>query len=235
MIEGCGVPHAQSTVRPATPRDITAVATLHIAAIHEGFLSTLGVRFLRRLYARILASPHGFLVVADAGGGGDRPPIGATVSGRSDGNGVIGFIAGATSVERLYRQFLWRDGAMAMLSSAPQLARSLPEVFETLRYGTGSPAGAGPDRPQLPEAELLAMAVAAASRRRGTGGALVNAFVSTAARSRAASGRVVVSATNQEAIDLYRRAGFTVDSQLELHSGTRSLLMRADLSPPAGP
>jgi ribosomal protein S18 acetylase RimI-like enzyme len=214
-MEGNDVPPAGCNVREATRSDAGVVATLHVSEIREGFLATLGARFLRHLYARIVESPHGFLIVTE------------TQSERG-GVTVSGFVAGAVSVRSLYREFLWRDGLVASLSSAPQLVRSLPRVWETLRYGSGQPpvdhAASGP------EAELLSLAVAGDSRRQGLGGVLVDAFLSETASRACTSARVVVGADNDSAVALYRRGGFETAGTLEVHEGTPSLLMRADVS-----
>ncbi len=233
MFEGYEVPPTQITVRPATSRDVADVARLHVTAINEGFLSSLGAPFLRRLYARIIESPDGFLVVATGAvesHPGSEPVVVAPEP-------VLGFVAGASSVRRLYRQFLWRDGAAAALAAAPSLARSLPRVLETLRYGLGREhtTSAGPDQfsndpPE--EAELLAIAVTDRSRRHGAGAALVGAFLSTAAQMGPPSARVIVDAANHGAIALYDRAGFSIAGGLEVHAGTQSVLMRVQLSQP---
>jgi ribosomal protein S18 acetylase RimI-like enzyme len=214
VFEGCGIP-VQSTVRPATEGDVAQVARLHIEAIHEGFLSSLGTAFLRRLYARLCRSRHGFLLVADGTSVGDA-------------DRVVGFVAGSTSLRDFYREFVWRDGLAASLSSAPKLARSLPRVLETLRYGTGSDSPAERHK----EAELLAIGVSQSARRHGTGGALARAFLETSGRAAATTARVVVGSENAAAIALYQACGFRVAQELELHAGVRSLVMRTDLPAP---
>jgi ribosomal protein S18 acetylase RimI-like enzyme len=223
MIEGCGVPPTQGTVRVATKRDVSEVAALHGAAIGEGFLSTLGERFLSRLYARIVTSSRGFLLVADNTRREER--------GRPR---IAGFVAGSNEVGRLYREFFWRDGISVAVSSGLRLVRSLPRVVETLRYGaTEDTARAGRPSPgdqrRSPEVELLALAVDVGARRRGVGAELVEAFMATARAAGSRSARVVVGAENHRAVALYGRAGFVEVSRFELHSGAQSLLMRVDL------
>jgi ribosomal protein S18 acetylase RimI-like enzyme len=224
MIEGYGVSPARGTVRVATNSDIPAVAALHCAAIDEGFLSTLGERFLLRLYARILASSHGFVLVSEA-----------THAVQSKEPQIAGFVAGSGNVSRLYREFFWRDGPAVARSSGGRLVRSLPRVAETLRYGTKGDGPrarrSSPSELPAPETELLAVAVDGGARRRGTGAALVDAFTATARATGSASARVVVGAENRRAIALYGRAGFREYDQIELHAGTRSLRMRMVLSP----
>jgi ribosomal protein S18 acetylase RimI-like enzyme len=219
MSGGSGEPQKQIVLRPATRDDAPRVADLHVAAINEGFLASLGARFLRRLYGRISVSPHGFLVVACEPGPGP----------------VIGFVAGATSVRRLYADFLWRDGLVAGITSAPRLLRSLPRVVETLRYGakdetSGQTTETKEQEGGETEAELLSLAVASTARRRGAGAQLVRAFHLAAAQAGSATARVVVGATNDAAIRLYLESGFAEADRFELHAGAQSLLLRADLS-----
>jgi ribosomal-protein-alanine N-acetyltransferase len=222
MIQRDGVSPAQDTVRVATKGDVPAIALLHCTSIDEGFLSSLGERFLSRLYARMVASTHGFVLVAPREGGDSAL-----------GPSIAGFIAGSEEIGRLYRDFFWRDGPAVMVSSGVRLVRALPRTLETFRYRGGDH---GPDS-ELPstgpagrETELLAMAVDPADRRRGVGAALVDAFVATSRAAGSASARVVVGASNAQAIALYGRAGFHEDGRMELHAGTASLRMRAGLS-----
>ncbi len=215
-MEDDDVPPARCNVREATRSDVGVVAALHVDEIHEGFLATLGERFLRHLYGRIVESSHGFLLVAQTPPSPERGPA-----------RVCGFVAGAVSVGSLYREFLWHDGIVASVTSAPQLLRSLPRVVETLRYGSREAPGGKAS--SVPEAELLSLAVSGQSRRQGAGAALVQAFLAEAASRGCASSRVVVGADNDAAIALYGRGGFETAESLEVHEGTPSLLMRADL------
>jgi ribosomal protein S18 acetylase RimI-like enzyme len=216
MFEGYGVPPAQGTVRFGTSSDAPQVAALHTTAIKEGFLSSLGEPFLRRLYARIASSRRAFLLVAR----GER--TGAS-SPQAD---IAGFVAGSAGVGRLYREFAWRDGPAVALSSGARLVRSMPRVIETLRYGASD---GDPGDVRDAETELLAIAVAYNARRSGIGAALVRSFMATAAASGSSSARVVVGATNRAGRSLYGSAGFTEVGRFELHAGSESILMRARL------
>jgi ribosomal protein S18 acetylase RimI-like enzyme len=138
-----------------------------------------------------------------------------------DARALVGFVAGTTATSRLYRQFIVREGAMVTVTSGPRLARSLPKVLETLRYGGGDGHRSEP--------ELLALAVDETWRRRGVGTTLVEAFLRRATATSAATARVVVGAGNAAAVELYRRAGFEPESDLEVHRGSASLVMRTNL------
>jgi ribosomal protein S18 acetylase RimI-like enzyme len=205
-------------VRPGNDRDARRAAELHTTSLSEGFLATLGPGFLRRLYSCIVRSSHGFLLVAASDA--DTPEA-------TEPENMLGFVAGATDVRRLYRHFLLRHGAPAAFFSTPRLVRALPRTVETLRYGTRDQA-AGPSGVEG-EVELLALAVDDAHRRRGIGSSLVRAFLDTASASGAPSARVVVGAANEEAIKLYCAAGFELAYSLEVHHGAASLVLRTSL------
>jgi ribosomal protein S18 acetylase RimI-like enzyme len=186
-------------LRVGGPRDAAPAARLHAQLITEGFLSSLGPRFLRRLYGRIARSDGSFLLIAEA-----------------DGT-AVGFIAGSVALGRLYRSFLLRDGVVAALSAPVRLVTALPRVLDTLRHGReGSGIGGG---------ELLAVAVDPGWRDRHVGRQLVEGFLRELELRRVSSAHVVVGAGNAVAIAVYRRAGFTPARTLEMHRGTQSVLM----------
>jgi ribosomal protein S18 acetylase RimI-like enzyme len=193
-----------TVVRAGSEADATVVAALHSSEISEGFLSSLGPRFLERLYRRVVRSPQSFLIVA-----------------HDDAN-VVGFVAGTEDVRVLYRSFLLHDGAVASIVALPRLVRSWRRVLETLRYTTGADPGSRDGKAELPAAELLAIAVVPQARDRGTGRQLVDALTSEFERRGISAARVVVGADNTAAIGLYERSGFTKTARIEVHRGTPS-------------
>jgi ribosomal protein S18 acetylase RimI-like enzyme len=226
-----------TTTRPGRPEDARRVAELHAGQITTGFLSLLGPRFLTRLYRRMARSPHAFVLVAEPSGGQapagtqakrtqatpGRDPVGPRETGGTGGTGeVVGFVAGATDLTALYRSFLVRDGVPAALVVAPRLVLSWRRALETLRHGQG---GAGTAR----GAELLAIAVDPAATGRGTGRQLVDGFLAEVVARGIETAYVVVGATNERAVALYRRAGFAEAERFELHRGTESLVLTWDL------
>ncbi len=187
------------TVRLGTSRDASSAAALHARLIAEGFLSSLGSRFLRRLYARITRSSGSFLLIAEAQGS------------------AVGFVAGSADVGGLYRSFLLRDGVAASLSAPLRLVTALPRVFETLRHGRHDDrTGSG---------ELLAVAVDPNWRGRHVGHDLVERFLGQLEQRGVRAAHVVVGAHNAAAIAMYARAGFSVAHTFEMHRGTPSVLM----------
>jgi ribosomal protein S18 acetylase RimI-like enzyme len=191
------------TVRRAARADASAVAALHASQITEGFLSYVGPRFLGRLYRRVCTDPPSFLLVA------------------VEDDAVVGFVAASADVGGLYRRFLLRDGALAAMQSATRLVPRWRQVLETLRHGS---SGVGTGR----GTELLAIAVTAARHGRGTGRELVAAFLDEVRARGAHEAYVVVGADNAPAVALYRGAGFSGTSEVEIHAGTTSLVMQWD-------
>jgi ribosomal protein S18 acetylase RimI-like enzyme len=185
-------------VRCARREDVDAVAALHAARIAEGFLVTLGPAFLRRLYRRMLQSPHAFVVVAD--------------EGREDQRVVTGFVAVARDTGRFYRDFLLRDGVVAAASSAPALVRAPRRVLETLRYGTAK-------ADDLPRAEVLAIAVRPTAARRGVGRELLRAAIAELHNSGIEAVQVVTATDNTAALRMYAAAGFVRHARTEVHAG----------------
>jgi ribosomal protein S18 acetylase RimI-like enzyme len=190
-----------SSVRRGELRDAPGAASLHAQLIADGFLSSLGPGFLRRLYRRIIRADGSFLLVAEAD------------------STVIGFVAGSEAVGALYRSFFWRDGVIATLSAPLQLITGLPRVLETLRHGRGAATAEG--------GELLAIAVDPTWRHRHVGRQLVEGFLHELEQRGARAARVVVGSNNAAAIAMYRQAGFTPTRTFEMHRGTQSVLMEA--------
>lgn len=194
-------------LRPAGDGDVAAVAALHARMIAEGFLSSLGERFLRRLYRRILRSGGSVLLVADAAGS------------------VTGFVAGSSDVSGLFAEFARRDALAAVASSPWRVLRSWRRVLETRRLGGQSA------RADSGDAELLAIAVDPAWRGRGVGGLLVSGLLAALGDGGVRSVDVVVGSDNDAALSMYTRAGFAPVRRLEIHAGVASLLLRHDASP----
>jgi ribosomal protein S18 acetylase RimI-like enzyme len=170
---------------------------MHVNRIDEGFLSTLGARFLRRLYGRAVKSHHAAAFVAvDA-----------------DGT-AIGFAAACNDLGSFYRHFVLRDGLVAGFVAAPRIARSWRRVFETLRY----PSHAG----DLPAAEILSVAVDERASGRGVGRALVDACARELNRAGVPDVKVVAGSHNAAARALYTSCGFAEVARIEVHNGVES-------------
>jgi len=188
-------PEPDGEPRLGTLGDVAAVVALHADRIAEGFLVSLGPRFLGRLYRRIVVSRGAFLLIHD------------------DARGPAGFVAVAENTHQLYREFLLRDGIRAGLAAAPTVLRRPRMVWETLRYGTG----AGPG--DVPSAEILAVAVAPRAAGRGVGSRLVVAALEELQARDVHAASVVTALDNAPALHMYARAGFRPRARTEVHRG----------------
>lgn len=194
-------------VRRATPEDARAIAALHVASISEGFLATLGHDFLMRVYRRLSRSDHGALWVAVTEPNGDAHADALASLPR-----VAGFVALAHDTTRFYRDFLVRDGVAAFARNLVPLTRAVPRTFETLRYGLRGTA-------ELPDAEILALAVDSACLRRGVARALLGAATGHLVTRGIEAARVVTTVDNIAARAAYTSAGFEPHSRTEVHRG----------------
>ncbi len=198
-------------VRVGTLEEAAVAARLHAQQITTGFLSSLGPRFLERLYRRVVLWDGGLLLVAVERG--DTPGSGA----------VVGYIASADPTGGLYRQFLLHDGVGAVLGTIGPLLRTWRSVLETLRHGSSSSPGVGRGP------EVLSMAIDPGSQGKGLGRQLVLGFVDAVVAGGKVEGYTVIARDNEPSLALYRRCGFRPAEEFELHAGTTSVVMQWDL------
>jgi ribosomal protein S18 acetylase RimI-like enzyme len=153
----------------------------------------LGDRFLQRLYRAVTEDPESVAVVA---GNGAR---------------VVGFAAGVRSVDRFYSRFYRRHGIAAGLCAAPRLVRPgvLRRAWETVTYRDRQ-AG-------MPDAELVAIAVASSTRAQGVGRALAREVIDGLDRLGAGRIKVVVATDNVQANRFYERIGFSPLCRIAVH------------------
>ena len=187
-------------VRTARSVDAKRMGSLHAARIEEGFLASLGERFLARLYRRVVMSPDAFGAVA--------------VDERGE---VVGFVATALDVSALYRRFIVRDGVAAGIAAAPKLVRSWRRVLETLRYPSHASS--------LPAPEVLSVAVDTSAAGRGVGRALLASAQRELERREVQAVKVVAGSHNTAAMALYRSAGFREVETIEVHAGVQSTVL----------
>ena len=209
---------ARPLVRAGSAGDAFAAARLHARHIPTGFLSLLGPSLLARLYRRVARSHDCFLLVAEG-----------------DGK-TVGFLAGSLDTRGLFRRFVVLDGPLVALTTGWALVRHWRQALETLLGARIRQPGVEPNTHGVAagvEAELLSVAVDDEYRGAGLGSALTRQFLAEAARRGAGSARVVVGATNDDAVKVYVRCGFAAVEQFEHHRGTASLLMRCRLVPPS--
>jgi glycosyltransferase involved in cell wall biosynthesis/GNAT superfamily N-acetyltransferase len=198
-------------IRRAKVRDAAALARIHREALPAAFLSSLGHRFVRRLYAALAADADAEVFVAE------------------DADGVAGFATGVPSVRGFYRRFFLRHGLSAGLAAAPHLLRRgmIRKIRETGTYPDASRS--------LPDSELLSIAVAARLRSKGVGKQLAERILDGLADRGVSEVKVVVGADNEEANRFYERIGFQHRAKMFVHDGISSnvLVFQCRSSPPS--
>jgi ribosomal protein S18 acetylase RimI-like enzyme len=214
------MPHEKPSTAPADTAGIAIIApngrdhdifaqiaALHRAEIPDGFLPTLGARFLTALYSSIAMAPDAFIRVAVSGGA------------------VRGFICAATSTPRVYRHVLRSRGLALAVAAAPRALSPgvLRRVWETLRYP------GDPKLSDLPDAEILNFCVSEKDQRRGTGRALFTALVQEFSARKTSRIRIVTGRNQRSAQSFYLKAGATLRAETEIHVGTKSLIYEFEI------
>ncbi|HUP18642.1 MAG TPA: GNAT family N-acetyltransferase, partial [Gemmatimonadota bacterium] len=189
---------ASVTLRPARPADASAMATLHRRSMPTAFLPQLGDGFLRQLYLAAMEDPNTVAVVAERDGAFE------------------GFGTATSSLRNFYRRFAIRRGVLAMALAGPRLARPsvIRRVRETAAYGNG--------RSELPDAELLSIAVAESSRGRGVGRALESEVRDGLSERGVSQFKVIVGANNVDANKFYASCGYRAAGETAVHDGASS-------------
>jgi glycosyltransferase involved in cell wall biosynthesis/ribosomal protein S18 acetylase RimI-like enzyme len=185
---------SELTVRKARLTDAEAMARIHREALPTAFLPSLGLSFLKRLYRSLAQDRDGVALVAE------------------NGQGIVGFATGVSSVKGFYRRFFLRHGVPASVSVVPRLMkrpRLMAQAVETARYPGGVDG--------LPEPELLSIAIRPGWAARGAGRKLAEGILRGLARTGAEQVKVVVAAENEGANRFYERVGFELGAQINVH------------------
>jgi ribosomal protein S18 acetylase RimI-like enzyme len=208
LAEALGAGQEPMLIRRARLADARGISRMHMENISTGFLSSLGLGFLTRLYRAMIAWPKAVVLVADAGAG------------------PVGFVAGVADTGAFYKHFLVRSGIPAGVAALPALVRpsGLRKAWETLRYSDeadGAVIGV--------EAELLSMAVDPPFRGQGLAHRLGTGLLADPVMAGRGAVRVVVGASNPVAIAAYQKMGFVDAGSIEVHATetSRVLVWRA--------
>ena len=121
------------------------MAELHISGITTGFISSLGIDFVRVLYGAIAESRFGFGLVAE-------------IKGR-----VVGFVVFTSDINKLYKSVIFKRGLYFtfLLASKMFSISRIKKIFETIFYPSRV------NNQNVPDAELLSIVVAPEERGKG--------------------------------------------------------------------
>ena len=179
------------------------VAQLHAENINQGFLSSLGPRFLTLLYQAIDESSSSTLILA------------------REKDQIMGFVSGALGMGPVYRQLL-RHWPRLLLALAPSLLipSRLWRIIEILRYSQRS----HDHGPKLPKAELLSIVVDPTFRGRHHADHLYRQLADFFASRGELQFKVIVGADLAPAHRFYQRMGAQPAAEIEVHQGERSIV-----------
>jgi len=187
------------------------IAALHVRGINNGFISSLGMRFVCCLYEAVLDSPTSFGFVAV-----------------EDGT-IGGFSVATTNLNELYKSVIVRNSwhFIPLLAVRLLSIRRLKNIFETLFY---------PSRARqfdVPQAELLAIAVAQKQRRKGIGTALMRRSLAECSARGIDKVKILVGAANESANAFYLKCGCELAGQIENHGTPSNIYVANAVQPPA--
>jgi ribosomal protein S18 acetylase RimI-like enzyme len=188
-------------VRRATDADAVAIARLHRDTMPEASLPRLGDPFLLRFHRSLIRDREAIVLVAV-----------------SDGR-IVGFASGAPSTRRFAMRFAPGTGSQPLDPPSGALRRAFPD------RGVRSPrclVGRWPGG-----RELIAAVADRGRRGNGTGSALSAAVVEALRAGGCNHVRVLVGASNDRALALYRSLGFRDAREVETHRGVQSRVLQA--------
>jgi glycosyltransferase involved in cell wall biosynthesis len=184
-------------IRPATRRDVPAMAAMHASVMTKAFLPSLGEPFLRQLFRGLVDDPSTPTLVADRGGE------------------VVGYTSGAVSMRGFRRRFVVRRGFHAAIAAAPRLLRPgvLRRAYELFTY---------PEQTEgLPDAEHTLIGVKPKTAP-GLGMALTVEALAALEDLGVDEIKCYVAADNLTMRRVVRRAGFEQRGEITLHDGIPS-------------
>lgn len=178
------------------------VAKLHRDEIEGGFLSSLGEKFLTKLYQAISKNPQVVIIAA------------------REGKETLGYLCCAASTAGVYRDFLIKHAWRVAPAIAWKLlsVSKLKRVAETLLYPAKT------DDAGLPEPEILNFCVNSNQQRRGIGRNLFSAMCEEFHKRGIRDIRIVTGESQLSAQQFYESLGATKVQEIELHAGAKSIV-----------
>jgi len=180
--------------------DSEKVAKIHIESIDAGFISSLGLRFVKALYKRICLSKKGFVYVAD------------------DKGDIKGFIAGTEDVNKMYKEVLLRGGFLFVIILIRKVfsLSALKRIFQTLFY----PAKV---EKEFCKAEILSVGVKGDARGKGVGSMLMESALNEFRKRDVAMIKALTHDINAASNHYYQKQGYQLKGTVKHHENTLNI------------
>lgn len=185
------------------PQNLMHVAKLHAKNLDQGFLSTLGIKFLFIMYQAIDECEASVLIV------------------ENDDTGVpIGFVTGAEGMRPIYQQMFKRLPAL-IAALLPSLLNPIKvwRILEILLHSKHSA-----EIQNFPTYELLSIAVDPHHRGQGVSERLYAGLLDHCRRHEIHSFKIIVGENLHPAHRFYLRMGADVAGEVQVHGEQRSLV-----------
>lgn len=175
------------------------IALLHYQTINQGFLTKLGISFLKSLYQ--------FLIFKEL------------VLVYSEANKVVGFISCALSSRGIMKRFLFSSpGGILKLGIAllknPKLIKQLKETYQAPSLSVSDDTDAEND---IPETELLSISVSPLAQKGGIGTNLLIALEKELIKKGISKYKVIAGEKLEGANKFYQKNGFVLAKQIIIH------------------
>lgn len=182
-----------------TTEEFSWIASLHKNSIATGFISSLGEKFLSRLY-------HGI----------SKHPLSCVIVEKNNHGRLIGFISGSLSISNCYQYVITHNFVGLGLPIIFKLfsLSTIKKIFETLIYPMRK------NRSNFnTQAELLSIAVTANSRGKGVGSRLVKSLEDFFKENNfSGTYKVVTAADDKSSNDFYKSVGFHFVQEFKHHN-----------------
>lgn len=186
----------------AINQDAESCANIHKQEINGGFLSQLGLKFLKLLYKAIISSSNTCCIVAE-----------------NDRFLVVGFIAVSFNTSKFYKEFFIKYGLRVFFILIFNLFRPLimKKVIESAIYPFKKNKKKENDSIEITETELLSIAVNQNAKGTGIAQRLIETMFDECKRRNIRKIKVIVGAENSRANRFYEKVGFRFCSNIYIH------------------
>ena len=178
------------------------LAVLHKENLEQGFLSSLGISFLRLLYKEI-----------------DRDKDSVIISVKED-NRVIAFVSGTIKFNKIYKRLLLKL-PWVIFAIFPKIFsfKVLYKIFEILKTQLSKK-----NKKKFPDSELLSIAVHKNYRREGHANYLFLQLVKFFKSKKVESFHIKVGGDLKAAHSFYKKLGAIPQSNIQIHKSENSIV-----------